>query len=328
MVSGWERNPNILGQMRAANRPSPLPFVNRSTPFTNPPRQLEPTAAQLDTQAQQRLRDQYGNNDMFGARATEQPTMTRQEAVQGLRQTAVGARNLFTPYVEANLSRNAFSEGRIAPGVGWGALAVAGSIPFAKPAAKGLGRLGRALRTEREVARGRRELRGGNNRFLDTVEGRFGGQRQEMSPFSYHLDEMAREEVTRNRRNFWGDSPLWPGEEDRIIRAMLDDYGWNNLSGDQQWSRFFDRHLRSGPRPVNRYNPEPGAPIRAGGDNIDPLYWKPSGGPIRADGIEILPWERYEALRPIEMRRYADPFFNSPVFNQGPAIDITRRRGW
>ena len=134
MVSGWERNPDILSQIRTATQPSPLPFVNRSTPFTNPPRQLEPTAAQLDAQAQQRLRVQQGDNDLFGTRATQQPARpTRETVVNDLRRTGAGLRDIFTPYVEANLAGQAFSEGRVGAGVGWSALTAAGIIPFLAP---------------------------------------------------------------------------------------------------------------------------------------------------------------------------------------------------
>lgn len=138
MVSGWERNPDTLRQMRAASQPSPLPFVNRSTPFTNPPRQLEPTAAQLDAQAQQRLRVQQGDNNLFGTRATQQPARpTREAVVNDLRRTGAGLRDIFTPYIEANLAGQAFSEGRIGAGVGWSALTAAGVLPFVAPATRG-----------------------------------------------------------------------------------------------------------------------------------------------------------------------------------------------
>jgi hypothetical protein len=177
---------------------------------------------------------------------------------------------------------------------------------------------------ELDVLRNRRELRG--NLGDNWHQGRGG-----FSPFEENIRDLNWDDSRRNAEMFWG-GRLDSRSQNDALRDFISRPRWEDLSGDQQWSRTIDRSLRQGPWTdtgyfKDRYNPFPDNPLRTGGnaDNIPP-DWRSSGNPVRADGIEILPWDRYKRM-PIEVRKYADPFFNSPMFNSPPIIDINRNYG-
>jgi hypothetical protein len=183
---------------------------------------------------------------------------------------------------------------------------------------------------EIQVLKGRNELRGGKNRYGADLGKDMFGYRQEASPFSFWLEHIDRIESQRLADDFWGNIP-WERRYD-ALREFVGE-GEDLRSGDQIWNDVFRQNLQwrdwrnSGY--FNRgYNPLFSPQIRAGKDWAEPLYWRQSGEPIRADGIEILPWDRYDNMQPIEMTKYVDPFFNSPTVNPQPIIDIRRRRMW
>ena len=190
----------------------------------------------------------------------------------------------------------------------------------------------RQVGIERIVAQGRRELRGGEYRYGELRPTRYGRTTEE-SPFSYNLEQIKMEEEAANRANFWGRDDIWTSEQEKLHQKFLKDEWFKSLSGDQQWNNFINESLpwenaRNRGYYMRNYNPLSDPPIRAGGNFGTPPFWRHSGNPISADGINILPWQNYEYKHPIEMTKYADPFFNSPTFNPEPIIDINRNRKW
>lgn len=186
---------------------------------------------------------------------------------------------------------------------------------------------------EWEVSKGRRELRGGNNEYGSTQYGGIWGPRQDNSPFSYNLDEINRYEDSIRQENFWGPGYWAPWEKDKELARFLEDERWKQMSWEEWWNNSLNQLMRqqeSGRRgrSNSRYNPLTDRIINATDDpsSMEPPFWPRKK--VVADGIEIPPWEQYRFNHPIEMTKYADPFFNNPTLNPESIININRRRMW